>query len=350
MDTGSPTEHVSSPETTGLGRRTLLKAVGLGAAGTGLATGSSDTAAAAGATGPVPITTQTNTVNLYCHSTPATYHPDGTAALAITVGNFGPQAATGPVSLKVITPFYADLAALPSVDGASAEWLYRNDDADTPSIIKVTFQGFPADGTVTVPLTFTLDPGAPNRPASGRAIFTTDAGNTQDVDSDLTRNVWAYLFIRESFAAPALGNVNLHYTTNQVPLVIGGRAEAIPFRFYNGAGNLLHGTRSPAYFTFSTPFYTRVPAAGRPPGFSALYENDDPAVPSVYRLALPPGIGALGSAVPTTVPIPLQAQAGAPASLAVASAAILPSGSDHQGDVSIAHHLFGFPHVTDTPV
>ncbi|MFD7734728.1 hypothetical protein ACFV6F_30650, partial [Kitasatospora phosalacinea] len=143
-----------------------------------------------------------NAVNLYCRAGAAAYNTNGTATLDITVGNFGPQSAIGPVSLKVVTPFYANVATLPSVNGATSSWLYQNSAADVPSIIKIAFQGFPAGSSVTVPVTFTLDPTAPNQPSMGRAVFTIDADNTQDGDSDLSRNIGLFTFIRESFGAP----------------------------------------------------------------------------------------------------------------------------------------------------
>ncbi|MFJ2807878.1 hypothetical protein [Kitasatospora sp. NPDC087271] len=59
--------------------------------------------------------------------------------------------------------------------------------------------------------TFSLLPGAPNNPPIGRAIFTTDASNTLDQESDLSRNVWEFGFARASLGAPAPGNANLFF-------------------------------------------------------------------------------------------------------------------------------------------
>ncbi|MFD7736345.1 hypothetical protein ACFV6F_38945, partial [Kitasatospora phosalacinea] len=212
------------------------------------------------------------------------------------------------------------------------------------------FQGFPAGSSVTVPVTFTLDPTAPNQPSMGRAVFTIDADNTQDGDSDLSRNIGLFTFIRESFGAPVPGNVNLHFTITPIPLVINGAPQSIPLHFYNSAGNLLHGTRSTSRFTFSTPFYTRLPAAGRPSGLSTLYENDDPAIPSIYRLTVPPGVGALGGSTPLTIPMPFQSQPGATPFMSITTGLYLPSGDDHQGDTSITHHHLGLLHVLGNAV
>ncbi|MCX4680161.1 hypothetical protein OG413_33650 [Streptomyces sp. NBC_01433] len=296
------------------------------------------------------MSTLTNIVNLYCRTDAATYDGSGNASLTITVGNFASVAATGPVSLKVITPFYANVNALPTVTGATSSWLYQNTAVDVPSIIQVSFNGFPANSTQTVTVSMSLDSGAPNLPPFGRAIFTTDAANTTDQDSDLSRNVWLFLFVRASLAAPAPGNTNLYYTSPQTPLVAGAGTTGIPFNFYNGAGTLLSGTGHPAHFTLSTPFYTRVPTAGRPSGFTALYENNDPAIPSVYQLAVPAGIGLLGPTVATTVNIPFQVQTGAPRLLTQASAIVVPTSTDTQGDFSTAHHRFGILSVASGAV
>ncbi|MFI5621634.1 hypothetical protein [Streptomyces sp. NPDC051567] len=336
-----------------LGRRNMIKAATLGAAAIGLGGSLSREAAAAGPQGsadPARNALLPNIVNLYCTSAAAIYDGSGNATMTITVGNFSSVAATGPVSLKVITPFYANVNSLPSVSGATSSWLYQNTDADVPSIIKVAFSGFPANSSTTVTVSFSLDPGASGPAPLGRAIFTTDAGNTQDQDSDLTRNTWAFLFVKSSLPTPAPGNTNLFYTLSEQPLVTGGAAASVPFNFYNGAGTLLDGTDHVAHFTFSTPFYTRVPSSGRPAGFTALYENDDPAIPSVYRLAVPAGIGALGPAAPTTINIPFQAQTGAPKMRSISSGIVLPTGTDTQGDLSTSHHRFGFLNVVNTAV
>ncbi|MGC0417354.1 hypothetical protein [Embleya sp. AB8] len=296
------------------------------------------------------MSTLTNIVNLYCRADAATYDGSGNATLTITVGNFSSVAATGPVSLKVITPFYANVNTLPTVTGGTSRWLYQNTAVDVPSIIQVSFTGFPANSSRTVSVSLSLDSGAPNIPSFGRAIFTTDAADTTDQDSDLTRNVWPFLFVRASLGTPTPGNTNLYFTTPQTPLVGGGGAALVPFNFFNGAGTLLDGTNNPAHFTFSTPFYTQVPAAGRPAGFTALYENNDPAIPSVYRLAVPAGIGLLGPTVPTTVNIPFQVQTGAPRDFIPTTAIIVPTGTDTQGDLSTALSRFGILSTVNTAV
>ncbi|MFI5617631.1 hypothetical protein [Streptomyces sp. NPDC051567] len=296
------------------------------------------------------MSTLTNIVNLYCRTDPATYDGSGNATLTITVGNFSSVAATGPVSLKVITPFYANVNALPTVSGATSSWLYQNTAVDVPSIIQVAFSGFPANSSQTISVSLSLASGAPNIPSFGRAIFTTDAANTTDQDSDLTRNVWPFLFVRASLGTPTAGNTNLYFTTPQIPLVAGGSAAYLPFSFYNGAGTLLSGTDCPARFTFATPFYTRVTSAGRPSGFTALYENNDPAIPSVYQLAVPAGVGLLGPTVPTTINIPFQVQTGAPRDLIPTTAIVVPTGTDTQGDLSTALTRFDILSSVNTAV
>lgn len=257
-------------------RRSILRAVGLGAASVGLGAALPASAVATG--GPATRGADAlNSVNLYCSADAGTYLGGGTATVQVTIGNFSSVAATGPVSLKVITPFYANVAALPSVSGGTSRWLYRNSAPDVPSVIQVSFNGFPANTALVVPVTFTLLPAAPNIPPIGRAIFTTDANNTTDTDSDLTRNVWEFGFVRSSLATPPPGNANLYFTSPQLPLIAGGDPAEIPFHFFNGAGNLLHGTQHPAHFTFSTPSTPRSP----PP--------DDPRVsPPSTRTPTPP--------------------------------------------------------------
>ncbi|MFD4907802.1 hypothetical protein [Kitasatospora purpeofusca] len=337
-DIGAETGH-SSETSAALARRSVLKAAGAGALALG-AIGSASTPAAA--TGQVTRTTTTNNVNLYCNVKMGQFDAAGNGSMVVTCGNFGPDDATGPVSLKFITPFYVNVPSLPSVVGGTSSWLYQNTAANVPSIIKVAFSGMAAGSSVAITVSLTLEANAPNAPAAGRAIFTTDASNTVDVDSDLTRNCWPVYSVRQSANSPSAGSVNLQFVHHEVPLVIGGSAAQIPFRFYNGAGHVLSGTRSVSYFTFSTPFYTRVPSSGRPPGLSALYENDDPAVPSVYQLQLPAGVGSLGAGVPTTVHIPFQAQLGAPFGHNGGGGIYVPSGLDTQGDFSNSHHRMPF--------
>ncbi|MFD7735010.1 cytochrome P450 [Kitasatospora phosalacinea] len=208
----------------------------------------------------------------------------------------------------------------------------------------------PANSATTVAISFGLVPGAPNYAPSGRWIFTTDAENTVDVDTDLTRNCTVFQFLRESLDHPPAGNANLYYLAPQTALVPGGSPAAVPFAFHNGATGRPGGTANPAHFTFSTPFYTRVPATGRPAGLTPLFEDDDPAVPSVYRLPLPAGLGASGSGAPLVVPIPLQSQQGAPRNLAYGYGIVLPTGTDTQNDLSTAHHSFEVLHVAPDAV
>ncbi|MFD4396894.1 hypothetical protein [Kitasatospora sp. NPDC058478] len=347
-------DESGGPGAAPVARRSLLRAAGLGAAVVGLGAAVPAGAAAEDRSATPAGTTRRpdvlNSVNLYCSADAGTYMGGGTATVQVTVGNFSSAAATGPVSLKVITPFHANVASLPSVSGATSRWLYQNSAPDVPSVIQVSFNGFPANAAVTVPVTFTLLPAAPNIPPIGRAIFTTDANNTTDMDSDLTRNVWEFGFVRSSLATPPPGNANLYFTSPQLPLIAGGASAEIPFHFFNGAGTLFDGTQSPANFTFSTPFYTQVPTAGRPPGLTALYENNDPAIPSVYRLSVPPGLGSLGPQTPATIGIPFLMQSGGPREYTVSSAMITPTGGDTQGDLTIAHHHFGMVSVINTAV
>ncbi|MFD7583828.1 hypothetical protein ACFV84_00060 [Kitasatospora sp. NPDC059811] len=289
----------------------------------------------------------TNTVDLYCSVKMGAFNSSGNGSMTVTCGNFGPDDATGDVSFKFITPFFVNVPALPTVAGGTASWLYENTDVNVPSIIKVEFPGFMAGASIDITVPLTLDPNAPNAPSAGRAIFTTDADNTADMDSDLTRNMWPVYTVRQSANSPTAGSVNLYYTHHELPLTIGGDAREIPFQFYNGAGSLLHGTVSSSLFTFSTPFYTRVPSFGRPSNLTALYENDDPAVPSIYQLLVPPGVGALGAGVATVYDIPFQAQSGAPFGHLGGAGCYFPTGADSQGDYSDTHHRIAFMMVVN---
>ncbi|MFD7733967.1 hypothetical protein ACFV6F_26760 [Kitasatospora phosalacinea] len=334
----------------GLGRRELIMATGVGAVALALGARGGEARAASSEDVAVPGVSAANPVNLFVKADASEFGAGGTATLNITVGNLSSNAALGPVSLKVVTPFFANVVALPSVPGGTSNWLYLNTAPDVPSIFKVSFNGFPASSSLTIPVPFVLAPNAPNVPPISQAIFTTDASNTQDIDTDLSRNVWTYGFVRDALSTYPAGTVNLFFTAAMQPAVAGGSAVNVPFQFYNGAGTLLHGTQSPARFTFSTPFYMEIPSAGLPGGLVNLYLNGDPAVPSVWQLTLPPGIGALGAAVPTTVPIPFRAQAGAPRKTLCASGIIYPSGSDTQNDFSTAHSDFNLLSVVNQAV
>jgi len=208
------------------------------------------------------------------------------------------------------------------------------------SIFQVTFaSGIASGATVTVSFGVTLNSGAPNVLPFGRAIFTTDPGNTADVDSDLSRNYDGIRPIRSKLPNPTAGNANLFFTHVMSLAVLGDGAVDVPIAFYNSAGP--PGTANAAHFTFSTPFYTRVPSSGRPSGFTALYENSDPAVPSIYRLAVPAGLGSDGAFAPTTIRIPFEPQSGAPLGALRVMGIIVPTATDTQGDLSASHHVFG---------
>ncbi|NUS15359.1 MAG: twin-arginine translocation signal domain-containing protein [Streptomyces sp.] len=334
----------------GVGRRELLKASGVGAAALALGAPASGAEAAPVRAAARPAATSPNLVNLFVEADASDFSVGGSATLNITIGNLASVAATGPVSLKVVTPFFADVPVLPSVKGGTSQWLYHNPAPNVPSVFQVSFNGFPANSTKTVAVSFSLEANSPNVPPISNAIFTTTAGNTQDSDTDLSRNVWTYGFVRDALATEPTGSVNLFFTADMQPVVAGGSAVNVPFHFFNGAGSLLHGTQSPSLFTFSTPFYMEVASSGRPAGLASLYSNSDPAIPSVWQLAVPAGIGSLGATTPTTVSIPFQAHAGGPRKTLCASGMIYPTGSDSQGDFSTSHSDFNLLSVIDQAV
>lgn len=70
-----------------------------------------------------------NTVNLFCATRPLPLNAADSGTAVVDVGNFGPDDACGPVSLKVVVPYYATVSELPSVPGSRAGWLYRCEDA-----------------------------------------------------------------------------------------------------------------------------------------------------------------------------------------------------------------------------
>jgi hypothetical protein len=336
-----------------LGRRQFVKAAGLGAVavGTGIVLPPSASAASHAPT-PAPHDgvhpSTTNDVNLYCTVRPVVVDDAGLGKVMITCGNFGPDDATGSVSLKFVTPFFLNVTTLPTVSGATSGWLYRNTAFDVPSIVQVTWaNGIAANTTVTVEMDVHLESNCPNVAPAGRAIFTTDAGNTTDIDSDLTRNDPASVLVRPPVPTPSAGNANLAFTATSKPLVAGGAAASVPFNFFNLSGSLL-GTLDEAHFTFATPFYCDVPSAGRPSGLTPLYENTvDPAIPSIYQLSVPAGLGRLLGILndPLTIDIPFQALAGTPAGLMKAMAIIVPTGGDTQGDYSTTFHPYGLMSV-----
>lgn len=119
-------DESGGPGATPVARRSLLRAAGLGAAVVGLGAAAPAAAAAedrsVAPAGAARRPDALNSVNLYCSADAGTYMGGGTATVQVTIGNFSGTAATGPVSLKVITPFYANVATLPSVsDGTSRE-------------------------------------------------------------------------------------------------------------------------------------------------------------------------------------------------------------------------------------
>jgi hypothetical protein len=282
-----------------------------------------------------------NDVNLYCTAGSVVIDESNAGTAGVTCGNLGPDAATGPVSLKIVTPFYLNVPTLPSVPGATVAWVYENTDVDVPSIFQVTFADGIANGaTVTVSFDVVLDPSCPDVPPLGRAIFTTNPGNTVDVDSDLSRNLDGILPVRAPLVPFTAGTANLYFTHDFTIAVPGGGAVSLPVEFYNGAGS--PGTADVAHFTFFTPIYTEVPATGRPSGFTVLYENTvDPAMPSIYRLVVPAGLGSSGPDTPTTISIPYQVRADSPMGSLRSVGIIVPTGRDTQGNRSASHHMFG---------
>jgi hypothetical protein len=96
-----------------------------------------------------------------------------------------------------------------------------------------------------------------------------------------------------------------------------------------------------------------VPSSGRPTGFSTLYENTtDPAIPSVYRLSVPAGLGFLLGLIdnPEIINIPFQAATGAPIGPMKGMGIIVPTGTDTMGDFSTTHHPYGLMSVVNGAV
>ncbi len=334
-----------------LRRRDFVKVVGLGAAAIGLGAGPPGSAAAATR---LPHPLVTHNVNLYCTVKPVIVDTSGVGKVMITCGNFGPDDATSSVSLKYVTPFYLNVPTLPTVSGATVAWLYQNTAVDVPSLIQVTWSsGIAAGATKSVEIDANLDSGCPDQAPDGRAIFTTDAGNTVDIDSDLTRNApFGRIRRRPLSTSPTPGNANLLWSYKSLPLVAGGSAVNVPFSFYNLSGSLL-GTLHTSHFTFVTPFYCDVPSSGRPGGLSALYENTaDPAIPSIYRLNVPAGLGFILGLLnnPLTINIPFQAVTGEPVGHLKGNGIFVPTGSDTQGDFSNAYHPYGLMSVVSGAV
>jgi hypothetical protein len=342
-----------------ISRRDIIRTAGLSAAaitaGGALFSGSASAATQPSEQGAARTarlgSLSTNNVNLYCRTDSPVFDSSGNATVNVTIGNLGPDSATGSCSLKFLTAFYVNVPALPPVPsgsgGSTPSWLYQNTATNVPSLFQMVFPaGIAAGASYTVPVAMTLDSSSPDIPPQGRVVFTTDAANTTDVDSDISRNVASVHAQRSVFGTFTTGNCELYYTADAPPAVPSGPAVPVSFNFFNGSGTLLSGTKSVSYFTFSTPFYCGVPSSGRPPGLSTLYSNGDPAIPSIYQLTVPAGVGLLGAYVPSTATIPLNIQRGAPRGGLLGAGIYVPSGDDTQGLRSVNHHKFGIMSVT----
>ncbi|WP_416968157.1 hypothetical protein [Streptomyces sp. 4F14] len=170
-------------------------------------------------------------------------------------------------------------------------------------------------------------------------MFSTDPGDTCDVDIDTSRDAPTVRPVRSALTTPPPGTANLAFSHRSFPLVAGGDAVKIPFSFVNLAGTC---TRHPARFTFCTPYHCDIPTEDRPPDLTALYENtSDPTIPSVHQLEIPPG----PTGRPHTVEIPFRIAAGAPVGPTKVQGIIVPTGTDTQGDRSTAHRKFGLMSV-----
>jgi hypothetical protein len=291
-----------------------------------------------------------NPVGLYCSViSQANYSSAGTGSFTLLCGNRSANATTGPISLKILTPFLTSCSV--SDITAPSSWtvteLHNDDDSYSPSLFQVsTAAPLGAGQNIQVMVGLTIDPNTPNRPPGARAVFSTDLANTTDYDTDLIQNWATPYLIRTSLASPKPGNVNLVFSSDSPVMAPGSAAQEVSFQFYNYAGSLLGGTQSASNFYFFTPPYVIVPSTGRPPGLTLLYEdNADPAIPSIYQLAVPPGVGAAGPAIPTVIKIPFQVltnnvSGGAPLGPLTALGFYAPSGNDSQGDQSTAYHVF----------
>jgi hypothetical protein len=301
-----------------------------------------------------------NPVSLYCSVLDQTdYDSGGTGSFTLLCGNDSPNATTGPISLKILTPFLTNCSAsnITAPSGWTINQLHNDDDSYTPSLFQISNSSpLGAGDTIEVTVALTIDPNTPNRPPGARAIFSTDLANTTDYDTDLIQNWWTPCLARTNLAQTEPGTVNLVFSSDGAVFAPGSAAQEVPFSFYNYAGSLLEGTQSTSYLYFYTPPYVIIPSSGRPAGLSIVYEdNSDPMIPSIYQLAVPPGVGALGATVPTTIDIPFQVLTNnvsgyAPLGPLTALGIYAASGDDSQGDLSTAYHAFAFFTALETAV
>lgn len=291
-----------------------------------------------------------NPVSLYCSVAASTdYDSSGTGSFTILCGNDSANATTGPISLKFLSPFLTSVSTsdIAPPRGWTVTELFNDNDSTTPSLFKIgTSSPLAARATVEATIKVHIAANTPNRTPEARAIFSTDASNTTDYDTDLIQNYWTPGLDRTVLAHPTPGNANLIWTSQTLPFVPGGTAKEMQFSFYDyAAGLLLDGTQSTSFFYFSTAGYVSVASSGRPPGLTVIYENSDPAIPSIYQLAVPAGVGTLGFDSPTNISIPFQVGTNAVSGLAplgplVSQGIYVTSGSDTQGDLSTAHHAY----------
>lgn len=289
-----------------------------------------------------------NPVSLYCSVLDQTdYDADNNGSFTLICGNDSPNATTGPISLKILMPFLTQVTGITAPNGWNVNELHDDPVSYTPSLYQITSTqplGAGASFQVTVGLHALAS--TPNRPPGARAIFSTDLANTTDYDTDMIQNWWTPTLVRTSLTRSQPGNVNLVFSSNGAVFAPGSSPQQVPFSFYNYAGSLLQGTRSPSNFYFWTPPYAFISASGRPSGLSVVYEdNNDPMIPSIYKLSVPAGVGALGPEVPATINIPWyigtdNVSGYAPLGPLTALGIYTPDGNDSQGDLSTAYHAW----------
>jgi hypothetical protein len=301
-----------------------------------------------------------NPVSLYCSRlSQINYDSSGSGSFTVLCGNNGANATTGPISLKILTPFLTtcSVSNITAPSGWTVTELHADNDSYTPSLYQVSAtEPLGAGQSIQVTVVMTTASNTPNRPPGARTVFSTDLANTTDYDTNLIQNWATPYLLRTDLAGTQPGNANLVFSSDGAVFVPGGGAQGVAFKFYNYAGSLLNGTTSTSNFYFFTPPYVVIPSGGRPPGLNIVYEdNADPAIPSIYQLAIPPGVGAAGATVPATISIPFQVLTNnvsgyAPLGPLTALGIYTPSGSDSQGDLSTAYHAFALFTVLEQAV
>ncbi|MFI5887905.1 hypothetical protein [Streptomyces sp. NPDC051554] len=329
--------HSGSP----FARRDFIKLAGAGAVGAATLTAPATvpTAAAATAAARTHGANAPAQVTLFVESQPSTFAADGTGKISVTVGNLGPDDATGAALVRIVSPFYAnfDHGAEPS---GFSRYLVENPAPNIPELMECRIPPLAAGAHTAFDVHLKMVDHGPAFPGAVRIGVTPE---TDTVATDVRSRIGVELANpdTELLSPPAGANtVNLYFTYAK-PVLSSARTRSLHVLFGNVGP---HSPASDAVFTFVSPFASKVDrtdAAFRRLNPTYLHDETDVWVPDIVTVPVSKTLLAADLALLTDllhlsrVTIPLSYHGGASGDL-TGRGYLAAQGDDFDLDKSVA--------------